>query len=415
MSVPTTFSAQAARRLAVTRQHLSGTSSGKSAREQIVSVLRDLVFVQWDPISVVAPSHILALWNRVRGLRPSDLDRLLWEDKKLFLHWANLSASIVLTEDYPLYYSMMKRYPESMGKGWGAQQARAKVFLAHHRRLGESMLKELERGPLQVTEFRGYTSDRGSAEWTPGSAVSTMLFHLHMSGKVMVVGHEGNRNVWGLSEQFLPDWSDRSELTEEELERKAAQRAVRALGTASPREIQLYFPRGRYLELEKTLRSLREDSVIHPVRIQGLAGERERFVHDLDVGLLESLDEEDLQPRVSLLPPFDNLITGRGWTRRIFGFDYRLEIFFPEHKRRFGYYVLPVLRGDRLIGRIDPWMDRSKGRLVINSVHSEPGVLGGNDAGRDVADAISRLAGFLGATEVAYSSRVPAAWRASLR
>jgi uncharacterized protein YcaQ len=106
-------SLESARRLAVTKQHLAGKLPTGSAREAILSVIRDLGYVQWDPISVVAPSHVIALWSRVGNFRLSELDRLLWDEKKLFEHWSH-AASIVLTEDYPLFYSMMRRYPESL-------------------------------------------------------------------------------------------------------------------------------------------------------------------------------------------------------------------------------------------------------------------------------------------------------------
>jgi len=108
-------SAQVARRLAVTKQRLAGKLPAKATREHILSVVRDLTFVQWDPIEVVAPSYVLSLWNRVGDFRLPDLEKLLWDEKKLFIHWANFAAALVLTEDYPLYYSMMKRYPESIG------------------------------------------------------------------------------------------------------------------------------------------------------------------------------------------------------------------------------------------------------------------------------------------------------------
>ena len=124
---------------------------------------------------------------------------------------------------------------------------------------------------------------------------------------------------------------------------------------------------------------------------------------------------DDWLPRVSLLPPFDNLICGRGRTNRVFDFDYSHEMFLPQAKRKFGYWVLPILWGDRLIGRVDPVMERSKERLLINSVHAEPKEPGGREVARKIGDAIHRLGEFLGAKEVAYSSRVPAAWRSSLR
>ena len=412
----TTISAQDARRLAVTRQHLSGKLPAKASREHILSVVRDLTFVQWDPIEVVAPSHVLSLWNRVGNFRLSDLDRLLWEDKKLFEHWANFAAAIVLTEDYPVYYSMMKRYPESLGKSWGAQKVRARKFLAEHRELSKSIMNQLKKGPLQLTQFKEYGRTKRSADgWNSGSDVSTTLFHLEMGGEVMVVGHQGNRNIWGLSEEFLPSWVERKELAEEEVERLAAQRAMRALGTASPPEINYYFPRGRYQNLQKALESLQEDSVIHRVRVIEYQGREERYIHDLDIRLLESMNDDAWKPRVSLLPPFDNLICGRSRTNRVFGFDYSHEIFLPQNKRKFGYYVLPILWGDRFIGRVDPLMDRRNEKLLINSVHAEPGAPGDKEVSTKIAETIDRLREFLGAKEVVYTARVPAAWRDSLR
>ncbi len=379
-------------------------------------MVRDLTFVQWDPIEVVAPSHVLSLWNRVGNFRLSDLDRLLWEDKKLFEHWANFAAAIVLTEDYPVYYSMMKRYPESLGKSWGAQKVRARKFLAEHRELSKSIMNQLKKGPLQLTQFKEYGRTKRSADgWNSGSDVSTTLFHLEMGGEVMVVGHQGNRNIWGLSGEFLPSWVERKELAEEEVERLAAQRAIRALGTASPPEINYYFPRGRYQNLRKALESLQEDYVIHRVRVTEYQGREKRYIHDLDIKLLESMNDDAWEPRVSLLPPFDNLISGRSRTNTVFGFDYSHEMFLPQNKRKFGYYVLPILWGDRFIGRVDPLMDRRNEKLLINSVRAEPGAPGDKEISTKIAETIDRLGEFLGAKEVVYTARVPAAWRNSLR
>src|SRR5437870_10251878 len=103
------MSLESARRLAVTKQHLADKLTIGSTQDAILSVIRDLGYVQLDPVNVVAPSHLITLWSRVGNFRTSDLDRLLWDDKKLFEHWSH-AASIVLTEDYPLFYSLMRRY-----------------------------------------------------------------------------------------------------------------------------------------------------------------------------------------------------------------------------------------------------------------------------------------------------------------
>ena len=404
---------ESARRLTVAKQHLAGKLPTGPAREAILSVIRDLGFVQWDPINVVAPSHVLTLWSRVGNFRLSDLDRLLWEEKKLFEHWSH-AASIVLTEDYPLFYSLMKRYPESLSKSWGGWRERARTWLPQHAELRKTILRELKKGPLRLSEFEDHGRTKGRADgWGFGSDVSTMLFHLQMSGEAMIVGHEGNQNIWGLAETFLPSSVARNELPEQEVEREGAERTIRALGTASPSEINRYFLRGRYLNLKKALERLQEESIIHRVRIEGISGER--YVHDRDVRLLESMNSDAWRPRMSLLAPFDNLLAVREGTSRLFGFDYVHENFLPKKKRKFGTYVLPILWGDRFIGRVDPKMDRKNERLVINSIYAEPGAPRDKEVALKIRETIENLAEFLGAKEVEYTASVPKPWRNSLR
>jgi uncharacterized protein len=406
-----TASLEEIRRLGVAKQHLAGKLPKKPSAGDIVSTIRDLPFVQWDPVTVVAPSHIISLWSRLGGFKISDLERLMWDDRKVFLHWIPV-ASLVLTEDYPIYYSMMKRYPESLTKSWGNHIPRAREFLAKHSELRKRMLRELRKGPLLPNQFRDYVRTKRSEDgWTGGSDVSNMLFHMHMSGEVMVVGREGNQNIWGLSEEFLPGWAVREELTEEEFERQAAQKSIRGLGTAVMREIRYYFPPGRYENLKSTLAKLEEEAVIHRVSVEGLKEKEARYIHSCDIHLLESVSNESWAPRMSLLPPFDNMLRMHA---RVFGFDYVREQFLPKEKRRFGTYVLPILWGERFIGRIDPQLDKKEHRLLVNSVHAEPGAPGGREISSKIGDCIEHLANFIGAREVVYKGPVPAAWKRAL-
>ncbi|MCI4346670.1 MAG: winged helix DNA-binding domain-containing protein, partial [Thermoplasmata archaeon] len=169
-----------------------------------METVRALPYVQWDPVSVVAPSHLLSLWARLGSFRLSDLDRLLWTERRLLQHWIPF-ASVVATEDYPLYASLMRRYPGSLSDSWGAQRTRARAFLAEHGDLRRRVLAELRDGPLQLNQFKDHArTKRVSGDWEPSSTVAEMLWHLVMSGQAMVVGHDGNQNLWGLSSAFLP-------------------------------------------------------------------------------------------------------------------------------------------------------------------------------------------------------------------
>lgn len=400
------------RRLAVARQHLAGRLPKRPSPDDIVSLIRDLPYVQWDPVTVVAQSHLISLWNRLGPFKASDLDRLMWQDRRVLLHWTPI-ASLVLTEDYPIYHSLMKRYPESLTKSWGNHIPRARQFLAEHHELRKRMLSELKSGPLRPTQFSDYVRTKRSADgWSSGSEVSNMLFHMHMSGDVMVVGREGNQNIWGLSEEFLPSWAARKEVSEEEFEREASQKAIRGLGTATLREVRYYFPPGRYQNLKSTLARLEEGSVIHQVKVDGLEEKDKRYIHDKDAPLLESVGAGKWEPRMSLLPPFDNMLKQHS---RVFGFDYVREQFLPKERRRFGTYVLPILWGERFIGRIDPQFNKKEEKLVINSVHAEPGAPGGKEVSALIREAVERLSEFIGAREVLYEGPVPEGWKGALR
>lgn len=402
------------RRLAVTRQHLSGRLPGSPGGENILSLLRDIAFIQWDPINIVAPSHQISIWSRAGNFRQSDLEDLFWKSRKVFLYWTPI-ASMVLTEDYPIYHSLMKRFPDSLSGSWGSQRTGAREFLFRHQELKKEALHELEDGPLEISGFKGYRKTKRSDDgWSSGSDISRMILHLHMMGEVMVVGHRGNQNVWGLTRDFLPDWASRDVLSEEECERAAAKRAISALGAATPSEINYYFVRGRYNRLKKTLAELQNEAAIHRLVIEGFPGRDERYILDDDIPLLESMNTSAWEPRLTLLSPFDNLIAGRDRTNRLFGFDYIHEQFVPKEKRKFGTYVLPILYGDRLIGRIDARMDRSNGKLIINSVYAEEGAPADLETASMIQKSIEQLSGFLGAEEVEYGTVVPAFWKSSL-
>ncbi len=417
MSKTITTTLEKARRLAVAKQHLAGKRPNKPGSDDILGVTRSLGCLQLDPISAVAPSHLIVLWSRLGIFDTSDLDRLLWNQKKLFEYWAH-QASIVLMEDYPLHYYLMRGYPDVFLKALGpVWRTRVKNWLSKNSALREYVLAELkQKGPLLSRQFEDKTraKPRGFG-WSSWSDVSRMLFHLFFKGEVMVVGRHGKQKLWDLSERFLPSWVPKTELSEEEVEYEAVQRALRALGTANESEINWQFLRGRYRTLKDSLKRLQADSKIHPIEIlDGPVGKSERYIHSEDIPLLEKLDSGLWEPRVSLLSPFDNLFCDRARTKLLFNFDYTIEIYTPASKRNYGYYVLPILYGDKFIGRMDPLMDRKNGKLIIKAVYAERNAPKDKGVSREIRNSVEQLSEFLGAKEVVYSSKVPKYWQSSL-
>jgi uncharacterized protein YcaQ len=411
-----TISLQTARRLFIMRQRLNDpqTSEVCETSEVLLDVIRDLGCLQLDPISAVARSHQLVLWSRVGQYDLAALDQLLWADRSLFEYWAH-QASIVLTEDYSIHSLLMRTYAREEATGQVSQ--RYQKWLTDNQKLRRHLLSELKRnGPLPSRVFENKTEkDAGwySSGWTSGRDVAQMLDYLWITGKIMVAGRAGLQKLWDLSERCLPEWTPREKLAEKEVVRRATQKALRALGVATPQHINQHFTRKRYPHLKERLPELTAEGVIEKIRVGD--EQDDWYMHAEDVPLLERIEAGDLAfERTTLLSPFDNLICDRARTAKLFNFDFRVEIYTPQHKRQYGYYVLPILHGDRLIGRIDPKMDREHGCLHIHAAHAEKDAPLNRQTGRAIRDAIEDLAAFLGATDIHYTHLVPTGWQRDL-
>ncbi|TME56592.1 MAG: winged helix-turn-helix domain-containing protein [Chloroflexi bacterium] len=416
-----TISATTARRLAITRQRLAG-ETGKATPDGILEVTRDLGFLQLDPTSVAAPSHQLVVFSRVGPYEPKHLETLLWDERRLFESWAH-AASIVVTEHYPIYRWIMHRVATGKGFWHGfttsgeRQSQRVLAWMKANDSLRRSMLRQIrKRGPLPSRAFEDQSTGAWqSSGWNNGRNVGMMLFYLQMMGQVMVAGRSGGQKLWDLSERCLPPWTPKPRLGEPAIVRWAAEISLRALGVAPSTDIRDHFIRWKYVNLPAALGSLEKQGRIVPVSIR----DRDEswpgtwYVHAEDLALLDRIDAGGWNPRTTLLSPFDNLIIDRRRTRRMFGFDYSMEIYVPAAKRRYGYYAMPVLHEDRLVARVDPAFNREAKRLSIQAVSVEPG---SEDiaVARATGEAIASLGTFLGASAIDYDGRVPSRWRRSL-
>jgi hypothetical protein len=138
------------------------------------------------------------------------------------------------------------------------------------------------------------------------------------------------------------------------------------------------------------------------------------YVHKDNLPLLERLSAGDWEPRTTLLSPFDNMICDRTRTERLFNFKFRLEIYVPKPKRKFGYFVMPILHGDRMIGRVDPMMIRSMNQLIINAVYAERDAPMDAETAREISGAVSEMGTFLGAEQIIYGRHIPEQWKSAL-
>jgi uncharacterized protein YcaQ len=410
MNVPRTISTEAARRIAVVAQMLDERPP-HADRMSMMRCIRQLRCLQLDPTNAVARSHQLVLWSRLGNYDTADLDELCYSDRKLFEYWAH-AASIVLMDDYPIHRGLMTRYL----KGDTAWEEQTRRWIETNNGLRRTILTRLRReGPLPSRALSD-TSKLGwrSTGWTSGRNVGRMLDILWAQGKIMVSARAGGQKLWDLAERVIPEHARRDRLSEGQRTRRAALASLRALGVGTEQDIRNHFVRGRYPQLRRVLTSLVKEGEIERVIVRGSSADW--FVHRDDASLLESLDEDHHGSLTTLLSPFDNLICDRNRTERLFDFHYRIEIYVPKQKRRYGYFAMPILHGDRLIGRIDPLFDRKSHALRINSAHAEPGrSKSASEDGAAVAAAITDLAGFLGATSIEMGRELPPGWSRSLR
>jgi uncharacterized protein YcaQ len=405
MTAPLVLSPTDARRLAVIAQHLEAPRPNPTKADLLATIQR-ITCLQLDPISVVARTQLLVPFSRLGPYDPADLDALLWQDRALFEYWAH-AASIVLADDYPLFRPHM-REREVAGGIW---RQRVRDWQEANRSFQQGLLDELaQRGPLfaEQIESRAVVPWPYPSSWGGGSDVGIMLEILWMRGYVTVTGRQGNgyglKKQWGLMEHQVGDRVHTPPDDRHTLVRRAVERALPALGPARLRDVKHYFTRHAYPGLKEALAGLLAEGVTLPVIIRDEGGDWPGpwYLHRDLLPELERARRGQWQPQTVLLSPFDNLIADRDRTERLFDFFYRIEIYTPAAKRRYGYYVMPILHGERLIGRVDPKMDRQAGRLLINAVHLEPGIVLDNETRAAVENAIDNLASFLGAAATEY-------------
>ena len=339
----------------------------------ILDVVKHVGYLQLDPTNSIARNHLLVLWSRLGNYDEGELERLRWVDRELYEY----SAAIVPVSDHGIHETSMRRYPNAYSGEW---PDRVNGWLHSNAPLRRS-------GPLPSREIK-VAADRGwkSAGWTNERNVSRMLEFLHAKGKVVVAGRSGQQRVWDLGDRWLP--KEERKLTLVEAERRVVERSARNLGVATAKEIQReFFPGGPWPGAQKAIKLLVREGRLVPVTVDGLPGER--FTH------AELLKPPPRRSHTTFLSPFDPLIRNRERTEAFWDFHYRIEIYVPKPKRQYGYFVLPILHGDDLVGRIDPVVDRKAGVLHVNNVWWEPG-----KKEVPIDKPLRRLAAFVGADSI---------------
>lgn len=345
-----------ARRLALHHQGLTKPDRFGRGINGVERAIHALRYVQIDTISVVNRAHHHVLQSRVGNYQEDWLSRLLSERRSIFEYWHHAAAYLPM-EDYRFYRPIMEG------------------FKKHKMRDPKTAAEVLKRvqidGPMQSKDFEAPAGVKSGGwwEWKPAKLALEELF---LSGDLMVTERRGFQKVFDLTERVLPDHIDTSKPTDDERAIFYVNHMLKAQGIARAQDI------GYMRHIASRWEKFKILPGIQAALDAGVAsGEIVTSVIDGDTYYAKADDLEALPARVSknriqILNPFDNIIINRSKLASLFDFQYQIECYVPEPKRKFGYYTLPMLLGDTFIGRIDCKAHRKQKRLTVNNLWLEP-------------------------------------------
>jgi Uncharacterized protein conserved in bacteria len=375
------------------QQLLQPRSNEEASREQVLDMIRLLECVQIDPVAAVRANQHLVLSARIANYEPSLLNDLLGEHK-VFEYFAN-AACIIPMEHYPIFQPTRLRIREHTLSAIDALQPVPK----------QVMDKLQQEGPLPArafdSEIRVHGYWENTNEKTKTKATSHAINLLTDAARIRIVGREGNQRLFDLVSRSVPDELLRAA---EELEMEEAQRLMlikyfRAYRVFEPSDSRFGWLKLSAAERREAIRQFIQSGMVTEVAVEGLkhsyyvlSSDVEQVLARRDEAVEEDSYLEAQAEEITFLPPLDNMLWSRKRLEDLFHFEYRWEIYTPADKRKYGYYAMPILAGDRLIGRMDPRLDRQENRLKVELLHFEPEIKVSAQLRKNVKKAIKQFA-----------------------
>ena len=390
----------AARRIFLSRQGLSAHPGRALGKDGLLSLIHDLGFVQVDSIATVARAHEQIIFSRNQTFDREHLRQLIEEDRQLFEHWTH-DASILPAAFFRYWKHRFARKEASMRERWAKWHGEG-----FDSAFEETMARIRDHGELLTRDVKPADHKSGGWwEWHPSKTALEFYWH---TGKLAISRRENFQKVYDLTERVLPPHVVEPEVSHEAFVDWACRAALARLGFATHGELSAFFAIVTPEEAKAWVAAHRDE--LKPVEIETVDGGRPRAAFAFrDLAVRED-DWPEPPSRLRVLSPFDPLLRDRDRAERLFGFRYRIEIFVPEPKREYGYYVFPLLEGDRLVGRIDMKADRKAGNLDVKRLWLEPGVRASAGRMEKLAAELARIARFAGVETVVHAP----GWNAGL-
>lgn len=397
------LSHSAAQALMLAAQGLDRRPSSPATKDDVLAVIRRMSILQIDTINVVARSPYLVLWSRLGDYDPAWLDELLAEGK-LFEYWSH-AASLLPIEDYPLYRRQM------LDHAYRFFHSAPNWTKSHPEAVQHVMSLVHQQGEVRASDFE--RTDGQPSGWFNWKVEKVVLEALLTTGDLMIARRHNFQRIYTLRERVLPTWDDSQAPPMDEVKRLLALKAVRAIGVTPWNWVSDYF-RTPTAGIQKLLSRLAVAGELMTVEVEG--HDMPWYVHPDNAALLEAAAAGELPLTLTtFLSPFDPLVWDRKRVKAMFDFDYRIECYTPEAKRRYGYFTLPILHRGRLIGRLDAKAHRKEGLFEVKILHLEPGIKPGDALIDDVAGALLECAAWHKTPEVVVRQSNPPDLAASLQ
>ena len=405
MSSRTIHSLSAVRALAIDKQGLNRKPmiDRNSTMDEIYSIVDSIGCVQIDSLQMVRRSQYIVLWSRLGLYDTDDLDKLIYSEscRRLFEYWLH-EASIIPLTWFPALIPVMQCNQNGRSKG-----SKNWIAVSSNRQLMNDIFDRVSRnGCVKSSDFREKRLNRGSWwDWKPEKRALEILYD---RGSFMVTSRINFQKVYDLKERVLPKWVDKTGMTHYESYRYLLINAMKALGICHPSQI------GDYIHVNRTVarpfvHQLLDEGVIVKVK----ARLQNNTIHDLvvhkdDLELLTRASDNDIDVSdTTFLSPFDNLFWARGRDIQFWGFQQVLEAYKPKHLRRWGYFCLPILHKNRLVGRIDPKVERQSEILILHSIILEAGTDADNVLLEGISSALKRFMDFNDCKEILIEKSFP--------
>ena len=401
---PTPLPLRAVTALFLARQHLARPRALPLTSRRLVRFVEDVGGIQLDSIYVLERAHYLTVWSRFGPYDRTWLDRVVYRRRLLFEYWAH-AACLVPASMLPWWRRAMLDY-RPRHTGWSGWLRRNPKVLA------EVKAAIASNGPMANGDFETRRPRRGAGWWN-WQPFQHALHHLWMTGALTVHSRRHFQKRFDLLDRAMPAAARVEPVSAEEFVRWHVERSLHAMGAATERDLAGYltFPRFMSTARRAALSAMLARGEVRVIEVDGVPGRWLALARDLPA-LARAAQAPVASRGTTLLAPFDSLLWYRDRVSRLFGFDYRIEVYTPGDRRVHGYYTVPILHDGRLIGRVDAKSHRPERRLSVRHVHFEPWFAagtpppdGGDRIDRDaalagLADALASLATFVGAPAV---------------